>query len=241
MAREMLLAGVDPEELKPAPKIPPPTTPKGKWENFWYHYKWAFIGTIVGVIVFTVLMVQTFSRDPADYHVVLITQHAYMDNQLQAMEKALEAYGSDIDGDGKVEVLVQNCYMGKPGSQENMANSMTFQSHIAAGDVAMFVWEPKYYESFRDNVMDSAEDEFQFLAKLPFQNEGVREDGILWDWKDHPCREDENLKPLPESLYFGVRTPIGTAEKSEEMQKQCMELLKNFATQTKPASQPTKK
>lgn len=241
MAREMLLAGVDPEELKPAPKIPPPTTPKGKWENFWYHYKWAFIGTVVGVIVFTVLMVQTLSRDPADYHVVLVTQHALMDNQIEAMERAMEAYGSDIDGDGKVEVFVQNCYMGKSGSQEFLANSMTFQSHIAAGDVALFVWEPKYYEDFYKSVASSAEDGFQFLATLPFKDNGVSEDGVLWDWKEHPCRKDVNLQLLPEDLYFGVRTPIGTAEKSEKMQKQCMELLKNFATQTKPADQPVKK
>jgi len=60
----MLLAGVDPEELKPESKSQGPRTPRSRWENFWYHYKWAFWGCLFGVVVLTVLVVQLVTRDP---------------------------------------------------------------------------------------------------------------------------------------------------------------------------------
>lgn len=58
MAREMYLVGVDEEELKPPAPPEQPKTPKGKWENFWYHYKWHTLGIAAAVIVLTVLIVQ---------------------------------------------------------------------------------------------------------------------------------------------------------------------------------------
>ena len=39
MARDMYLVGVSEDELKPDPKPEGPKTPKGKWDNYWYHYK----------------------------------------------------------------------------------------------------------------------------------------------------------------------------------------------------------
>ena len=43
MAREWLLRGVDPEELKKE-EVVVDETPKSKWDNFWYHHKWTFWG-----------------------------------------------------------------------------------------------------------------------------------------------------------------------------------------------------
>lgn len=230
MAREMLLAGVDPEELKPTPKAEPPKTPKGKWENFWYHYKWAFWGTLFGVIVLGVLVGQLVTRDPADYHVLLMTKYTYLDRDLAVLEQELAAFGEDIDGDGKVEVLIQNCGMGAIGSQEYSTSIQTVQAHLMAGDVLLFVWEPTYYEQFMKSVEGISEEGYEFLTPLSFENEGVTEDGKIWDWKTDPRREKLGLKTLPEQLYFGVRNASGTAGEQQELHQQCVALLEAFAT-----------
>lgn len=232
MAREMLLAGVDPEELKPTPKAEPPKTPKGKWENFWYHYKWAFWGTLFGVIVLGVLVGQLITRDPADYHILLVTEYTYLDTDLDALEQEIAAYGEDIDGDGKVEVLIQNCGMGSIGSQEYNVGTQAVQAHLMAGDVLLFVWEPKYYEQFMENISGISEEGYEFLTPLAIDQEGVMEEGKLWDWKNDPRREKEALQRLPEQLYFGVRSTIGTAEKQQELHAQCVALLEAFINDT---------
>ena len=74
MAREWLLRGVDPEELKPDQKIEAPDTPKGWLENFWYHHKWTFLGGVFLAVILIVLVTQLITRDTPDYHVVLMTK-----------------------------------------------------------------------------------------------------------------------------------------------------------------------
>ncbi len=234
MAREMLLAGVDPEELKPAEKIQPPTTPRGKWENFWYHYKWHFWGGLFGVVVLTVMAVQLLTKNPVDYHIVMVTEYSLLDGQVEQLEQQLEAYGVDVDGDGEVEVQIQNCYLLNPGTQEYFANQNAIQSHVFAGDVMLFAWEPKYYQEFITNIHNSSEDDFEFLQPLPFAAQGISEDGRVWNWQGDSRLNKPELQPLPEQLYFGVRTSDGTAAGQIEIRDACLQLLEAYATDTKP-------
>ena len=113
MARAWLLRGVDPEELKPTPRDEGPQTPQSRWDNFWYHHKLKFWLILFAVIVAVVAVYQMVTRDDPDYRVLLITETAYTQGELEALSALLEPYGTDIDGDGKVEIQVENCLYGK--------------------------------------------------------------------------------------------------------------------------------
>ena len=68
MARDMYLVGVSEDELKPDPKPEGPKTPKGKWDNYWYHYKWHTLGAIavvVGSILYRIVYALVL-RSPID-------------------------------------------------------------------------------------------------------------------------------------------------------------------------------
>ncbi|MBR5524739.1 MAG: hypothetical protein IKU51_05700 [Clostridia bacterium] len=244
MAREMLLAGVDPEELKPRQAPEGPQTPRGRWDNFWYHHKWTFWGVLFGVVVLVVLVVQLVTRDPADYTILLVTKDAYMDEQIRAMEMLMTPYGRDLDGDGKVEVDIQNCYMGQQGSQAYLNGTQRIQAHLMAGDLLFFVWEPSVYKQFTKSLSNVADEDYTFLTQLSFEAEGITEEGVAWNWKDDPRQQadvfaalpEELYDPLPKELYFTVRYTSGTAGEAVELNRQCMELLKNFATDQKVAS-----
>lgn len=238
MAREMYLVGVDPEELKPDPKPEPPHTPKAKWENFWYHYKWATIGGICAVAVLIVLIVQMVQKDPPDYTMLLVTENAYSEQQLDAMETFLAQYGEDIDGDGKVEVQIINCFLGSSDRTTTYTGAQTLQVHLMAGDVMMFAFEPKYYEQFigTDAVKEL---EGGFMETLDVPSGALAENGTVWNWKDDPrVTGDVLLSTFPKELYFGVRRTSGTAEKSSAMQQQVLALLRAAVTDRKTA-QPT--
>lgn len=71
----MYLVGVDEEELKPDPKPEGPKTPKGKWENYWYHYKWHTIGALFIVVVLAITIGQMVNRDDPDYTIMLVTEN----------------------------------------------------------------------------------------------------------------------------------------------------------------------
>lgn len=228
VAREMYLAGVDPEELKPDPKPEPPKTFREKWENYWYHYKWVTIGCIAGAVILAVLIGQMLTVDRADYTMLLVTDKAYTTPQLEAMEQWMAQYGEDVDGDGKVEVEIVNCYLGATDSQTYYANSQVMQVHLMAGDVMLYAYEPDQYEQFihTDAVKDA-----HFFTPLGEETPGLSEDGTYWNWSgDSRVTGDAVLSTLPEELYFGVRQASGTAKDSRDMHEQGMRLVQAMMT-----------
>lgn len=230
MAREMYLAGVSEEELKPTPKLEPPRTPKEKWANFWYHYKWLFLGCVFGTIALVVLIGQSVTVNRPDYQVLLISQYAYLDTQLDPLEASLAKYGQDLDGDGQVEVQVLNCFMGQKGSAEYLANNQALQAHMISGDVMLYIFEPATYTTFMENIRNVAEGDYSFLAPLPF-GENTLEQGTVFNWaKSDSRREDPTLKQLPKDLYFGVRTAGGVIAGQTAKHDQAMALLTAYAT-----------
>lgn len=228
MAREWLLRGVDPEELKPREQVSAPSTPRTRWENFWYHYKWLFWGCAFAVVVLVVLVVQLIQRDPADYQVLLLTDKTYMEADVTAMEQLLATYGEDLDGDGKVEVSIQNCRIAKETNQQYNSGFQMVQAHLMAGDVLFFIWDEDAYELFMDGLDNALEEGVTFLTPLPAVD-GVSPDGFLYNWAGD-SRAD-GLGVFPDTLYFGVRDTHGTAGDAEQLHRDTMALLEAFIQQ----------
>ena len=207
MAREWLLRGVDPDELKPKEKEETPQTPQSRWENFWYHHKLKFWLILFAVAVAVIGIVQMVTRDEPDYRVLLITETAYTSNELEALAILLESYGADLDGDGKVEVQVENCMYGKNVDSTRNAGVQQVQAHLVAGDRMFFMWEPKTYQQFIKSI-SSSDEELQFLTPITVESKRLIEDGKVYNWKGDPRPIAELTERAPE-LYFGVRLPQG--------------------------------
>ena len=233
MAREWLLRGVDPEELKPTEKEETPQTPQSRWENFWYHHKLKFWLILFAVVVVVIGVVQMVTRDEPDYRVLLITETAYTSGELEALATLLESYGTDLDGDGKVEIQVENCMYGKNVDSTRNAGIQQVQAHLVAGDRMFFIWEPKTYQQFMKTIADG-EEEVQFLTPLSVESKRIIEDGKVYNWAGDTRPVPELTERAPE-LYFGVRLPQGTATNAKELHQQSLELLENFIADKKTA------
>lgn len=230
MAREIYLAGVSEEELRPEPKTEGPKTPKGKWENYWYHYKWPTILITATVIVLAVMFYQIFSKDNPDYLVVLVTKDVVTDNVSDKLAAELQSYGRDVDGNGKVEVQVEAISVDN-NSQVGIINKQKLLAHFSAGDAMFFIFDKQSYD---DNITALQSDGGQFFSKLDVQADGLESNGYYWNWKNDPMREDSELSTLPEDMYFGVRDVSGTASNkdSEKMHDECLKLLEAYITKT---------
>ena len=238
MAREWLLRGVKPEELQRTIAPDQPTTPRGKLENLWYHHKWLILGGIFLVAVLVVMVTQLFTRNTPDYRVLLLTERAYTTQEVDALELLLAPYGEDLDGDGQVEVHVQNCMLGEQVKQQYNSNIQMFQANLMAGDVMCFIWDQKTYKQQTPAVEELMQEGNQFLATLDFDHPGLQEDGCVYNWQGSAQQKilcDLFPKRYPEELLFTVRHPNGTAEGSEELYKQAMVLLKNLAAGSEEA------
>ena len=238
MAREWLLRGVKPEELERTVAPQEPTTPRGKLANFWYHYKWHTIGFTFLLAVLIVMVTQMFTRNTPDYRVLLLTDHAYPPQEVDTLELMLVPYGEDLDGDGTVEIHVNNCMLGEQVKQQYSSNIQMFQANLMAGDVMCFIWDPKTYQEQIPAVEELMQEGNVFLAQLPIEHEGLSEDGCAYNWKGSAQQQiltDLFPKRFPEEFLFTVRHPNGTAEGSEELYKQGLELIQRLAAASEEA------
>lgn len=227
MAREMYLAGVDPEELKPTPHVEPPKTPKSRWQNYWYHYKWPTLAALFIIVSVAVLSFQMLTKDRYDYTLIVVTEKAMDTETLEDIAAVMEPYGKDLDDNGSVKMLVRNLAM------QDVADRAELAAVFSGGDTLFFAFEPSCY---RDQVLsiDTTED-YHFFTKLSVQADGISEDGRYWDWKNDLLATNA-MKDVPSSLYFGVRTAEGMAsgEKRQETNAACRELLEAYI-QKQPA------
>ncbi|MBR5539935.1 MAG: hypothetical protein IKU56_00965 [Clostridia bacterium] len=231
MARERYLVGVSQEELAYTPPPPPPSTPQGKWENFWYHYKWVTIGVLFVLVAAVVVIAHEVTKVRPDYTVCVATQQELSLQATTRLQAAFEAVGNDRNGDGKVVVTVQSLNISsETGTTYSLANRQTLMAHIAARDVLLFALDPSYYHETLEPLMD---DGTLFFAPIGVDAVGVSEDGTYWNWKESPLLNEADMQAIdiwqavPTELYFGVRH-IGGNEKEQREREDYAQLLKAF-------------
>lgn len=232
MARERYLVGVKPEELIYTPPPPPPSTPKGKWENFWYHYKWVTLGVLAAVIVGTILTVQAVTRVRPDYLICMVMNQPLSQSAVDFLEAEWTALGEDINGDGKVKVTIQPLNVSDENNPQANTAKQSVLGHIVARDVQLFAFTPAYYTEALAPAMRDGE---KFFTVLDVADAGLSEDGTYWNWKgstalSQDAMKDTSFGPVVESeLYLGVRAIGDTAsEKAKAEYEAHKRLLEAF-------------
>lgn len=234
MAREMYLAGVDESELQPRPTPEPPKDLKSRWANYWYHYKWGTLIGLLALIVVIVAVVQMVNREEEDYHLVIMTENAMSLAAIDGLQNDLAAYGEDLNGDGKVVVLIENLYVGGQ-DQFSTTNQQKFIAYLAAGEPMFYAFDEGCFKNRVQAQLETAEDGTIFFDEPTFAHEDIDPVENYWDWVNSPYMQDEEHQAMyPEHLYFGVRVAAGTANKgsSVKMNEDCAALLQAFATGT---------
>ncbi len=232
MARERYLVGVSKEELEYTPPPPPPSTFKEKWENFWYHYKWAAIIGMLVTAIAVVVIAQAVTKTRPDYTVCLVTQQEMSLAATDRLQAELAAVGKDRNEDGEVVVKIQVLNVSsETGAQYAMANRQAVTAHIVARDVLLFAFDPEYYTNILEPVMDKG---VSFFVPLAMETAGISEDGTYWNWNESPLLKEADMQAMdvypavPKDLYFGVRNLSLDSEKDAKEQQAYTALLQAF-------------
>ncbi len=115
-----------------------PTTAKEKLQNFWYYYKWH---SIIGLFIAVVLafgVAQCSTKENPDYTVMTVFDKYVPSEVTDEIEKYLEQFGEDINGDGKVIVHIYDASAGTDQDIQN-ANSTRLMAELQRGEVMLFV------------------------------------------------------------------------------------------------------
>jgi len=170
-----------------------PKTPKEKWQNYWYHFKWHTIGGIALIAVLAVMIVQCASRESYDLITILYTRSPIESGRMEKIEEYIEQYAEDIDGDGKVSVEVVDCsFIETNGNlQTTQAAMAKVQAMIAAEPKAvLYICDDKGFNDLNAIVAEGFFDAEALLLDEDFYN---------------ACEGENDLEKLPEGLKISYR------------------------------------
>ena len=106
MAREQYLLHAGEDTIHQPGENKKPETPKKKWENFWYYHRLHVLIAVVAAVVAGIMIGQSLQTVKPDYTVGLVTQAVCPSSDTDALQAAMQKYGKDLNGDGKVTVDV---------------------------------------------------------------------------------------------------------------------------------------
>lgn len=211
--------GEIPTGPKPSEEAVLPKTPSEKLKNYWFHYKWHTIGIIATVIILSILVAQCVNKPKYDYEIIYFSYTQVLDEQLESVEEYFEALGSDIDGNGEVNVQIVNCSVSNDNSNYSYRNTILtkLQAMIAADEKAMlFITDKESYEYFKTAGINIFDGEPVLLSEN-FYNK----------------TEGDTFGRLTEGLQISMRKVAGTTlEKNKDIEiysneaKKIMEKLK---------------
>ena len=189
-----------------------PHTVKEKQQNFWYHYKWVTIGSILGAALLIFFIVDMVTKDKYDITIMAFNQYqGYLSTDIQ--EKTFEQFASDTDGNGEVNVLVNAAQtypsgsvasnvaidpqMAQVASTKLFAGMQTFEGFI-------FLMDEGTYDSLvTDSETGEKADVFLDLSQYSEKNAAFRGDKLYL--KGTQLAKDWGFKEVPDDLFLCLR------------------------------------
>ena len=189
-----------------------PHTVKEKQQNFWYHYKWVTIGSILGAALLIFFIADMATKDKYDITIMAFNQYqGYLSTAVQ--EKTFEQFAADTDGNGEVNVLVNgaqtypsgstssgavvNPQMAQVASTKLFAGMQTFEGFI-------FLMDESTYDSLiTDSETGKKADIFLDLSQYSGKNAAFQGDKLYL--KDTQLAKDWGFKEVPDDLFLCLR------------------------------------
>lgn len=189
-------------EPKPSELAIEPKTFSEKAQNYWFHFKWHTIGIIFLVVVMTILTAQCMGREKYDYEAVLFAYNGCFDAQAEKIEEYLEKYGTDVNGDGVVNIGITNCTFTEGNDAQYQNTMMTkIQTQLIANKSAfIYIVDKKAYEFLQNSVEDGI----------------LQSDPLALDDEFYQSTETKEFGKLPEGLMLGLRRVKGTMFEEDE-------------------------
>jgi len=137
----------------------------GTWlENFWYHYKIQTLIALVAAVTVIVSTCQLVTREKYDYYMMYAGPQIVALQDLVYMQRAMEEVADDYDGNGEVNVSIDDIVMLSPeeraAAMENDAvfnpeaiqSTMTeYYQQIVGGDAIICLLSPYMYEMVHES------------------------------------------------------------------------------------------
>lgn len=191
------------EEHEEAPEM----TKKQKLANFWYHYKIPVIFAVFLIAVVGFIVYDEVTRVRPDMTIMMIANNGLAYRE-QEMEEFFEKYVDDLNGDGKVNVLVMEVPLDSASNtQMQLGNRNKVVAQMQTGENIMVITDSNTDTMFLNMMKRDLDKDFP-------GNEYIDIDGLSLNFKF--LAEELKFENMPNDVHLAMRIPIKTLSDSKE-------------------------
>lgn len=178
-----------------------------KISGVWYRSKWLIIFIVVVAAAFAYIIYDSATAVQPDFTVLAISDDTALYYRTVELEEFIESFADDINGDGKVNVMIYNISTNYSDATMASSNQVQLMSQLMTGENVIVVSDNEELPDF----------EFiDFRERFP-DDERITERGLLLS--SPLAKEKLKWEAMPDSLFIGIRSPeklLATAK--EQMQ-----------------------
>ena len=178
-----------------------------KISGVWYRSKWLIIFIVVVAAAFVYIIYDSATAVQPDFTVLAISDDTALYYRTVELEEFIESFADDINGDGKVNVMIYNISTDYSDATMASSNQVQLMSQLMTGENVIVVSDNEELPDF----------EFiDFRERFP-DDERITERGLLLS--SPLAKEKLKWEAMPDSLFIGIRSPeklLATAK--EQMQ-----------------------
>lgn len=174
-------------------------------ENVWYRSKWIIICAVFAAFVFGYIIYDSATRIEPDLTVLAVTDNNAIYARTAEFQHFFESFTEDINGDGKVNVLIYNISTDYSNPNSSTASQAQLMTQLQCGDNMIVI---------SDGTTDFAVHDFTDELEGDFvSDKGIRLNCAL-------TREKLKWEAMPDELYIGLREPTRLLSTSEEIMRE---------------------
>ena len=202
-----------------------PKTFGEKFKNFWFYYRWAVLGTILTIVAISLFIAQCVSKTDYDLEVTLYTADFISDSDADIIQQYMEKYCEDINDDGEINVLINNCSYSTGGNTqaELIANTKIHTIIAAEYKAVLFITD--------DTTRN-------YLNTVAGNNGFFENESFLLNDKFYEFCKNKDSSPLPNGLTISCRIINNTVMQKNKTAITCHEsaqrLIKKLNSENTP-------
>lgn len=210
-AKQKSADSAEASEEKEATEEPKEYTKKQKLMNFWYYNKFKVILGALAVIIVGGVAYSMATKVEPDLSVMILAENYDLLNKPDEMTAYFTELAEDINGDGKVYVIVQQVPIVDAIEnpilvQTQASNKSRFMAELQINQTVLFISNDKADElSGADTIMEDLTDEYPDVP-------GLAEKGLYLSGSK---LEEAIGAELPEDVYIGLREYYDVGKKSD--------------------------
>lgn len=210
---------------KPSEVAIVPKTPKEKWDNFWFQYKWYVVAIVATVAVLAVLIAQCATKTEYDLKAVYFTYTTALDAQTEGIADYLQKYAEDTNGDGEINVQVVNIsFSNTTGDSQYKYTMLSKLQAMLAGDESAMLY-----------ITDS--ETYEYINSLTESGALLEGAPLKFSEEFYTATESEQFGRLPEGLQISCRRISETTMQNKKQAAKAYESAKKLLEKLKSASQ----